>query len=76
MKASIERSFISFHICCFVMRYEKIVQCEKIGQEGHRRVRAAVVAIVGVGALGSVAAEMLVRSGVRKVVLIDRDVVE
>lgn len=58
------------------MRYEKIVQCEKIGQEGHCLVRATVVAIVGVGALGSVAAEMLVRSGVKKVILIDRDVVE
>jgi molybdopterin-synthase adenylyltransferase len=34
------------------------------------------VAIVGLGALGSVAAELLVRAGIGKVVLIDHDLVE
>ncbi len=37
--------------------------------------RASVV-IVGVGAIGAAAAEMAVRSGIRRITLIDRDVVE
>ena len=47
-----------------------------IGAEGQRRIAAANVAIVGCGALGTVAAELLARAGVGRLTLIDRDVVE
>jgi adenylyltransferase/sulfurtransferase len=47
-----------------------------IGPEGQRRIAATSLAIVGVGAVGSVAAEIAVRSGFGRLTLIDRDVVE
>ena len=47
-----------------------------IGEEGVRRIEASSLAIVGVGAVGAAAAEVAVRSGVSRVTLIDRDVVE
>ena len=47
-----------------------------IGPAGQRRIEAARLAIVGVGAVGSVAAEIAVRAGFGSVTLIDRDVVE
>lgn len=47
-----------------------------VGREGQARLLAAHVAIVGVGALGTVAADLLARAGVGRLTLIDRDVVE
>lgn len=47
-----------------------------IGPEGQRRIAATSIAIVGVGAIGSVASEIAVRAGFGRVTLIDRDVVE
>jgi molybdopterin-synthase adenylyltransferase len=47
-----------------------------IGPEGQRRIAGTSLAIVGVGAIGSVAAEIAVRSGFGNVALIDRDIVE
>jgi adenylyltransferase/sulfurtransferase len=47
-----------------------------IGPEGQSRIAATSLAIVGVGAVGSVAAEIAVRAGFGRVSLIDRDVVE
>ena len=46
------------------------------GKDGQRRIMNATVAVVGMGALGSVSAELLVRAGVGKLIVIDRDVVE
>lgn len=48
----------------------------EIGGEGQRRLAQASAAIVGVGAIGSVSAEMLARAGVGTLLLIDRDIVE
>jgi molybdopterin/thiamine biosynthesis adenylyltransferase len=46
------------------------------GAEGQRRLADATVGIVGVGGLGSIVAEQLVRMGVTDVVLVDPDFVE
>jgi tRNA A37 threonylcarbamoyladenosine dehydratase len=43
------------------------------GEAGYRRVRAARVAVVGLGGVGSWAVEALARSGVARLVLIDYD---
>ena len=57
-------------------RYLKQMRFDPIGPAGQRRLDAARVLVVGVGALGSVITEQLVRAGVGTVRLVDRDLVE
>jgi molybdopterin/thiamine biosynthesis adenylyltransferase len=57
-------------------RYSRQTRFAPLGEGGQRRIRQASVAIVGCGALGSVQAELLTRSGVGRLRLIDRDFVE
>jgi molybdopterin/thiamine biosynthesis adenylyltransferase len=57
-------------------RYSRQIRFAHIGEEGQQRIRAANVAIVGCGALGSVQAEMMARAGIGTLRLIDRDFVE
>jgi adenylyltransferase/sulfurtransferase len=57
-------------------RYSRQTRFAPLGLEGQARLAAARVAVVGCGALGSVVAMTLVRSGVGFVRLIDRDVPE
>ncbi|TWT43315.1 ThiF family adenylyltransferase [Botrimarina hoheduenensis] len=57
-------------------RYAKQVRYAPIGAAGQQRLQASRVLVVGCGALGSVTAETLVRSGVGHVRLVDRDIVE
>ena len=47
-----------------------------MGPEGQRRLGRSHALVVGCGALGSTAAELLVRAGVGTLTLVDRDVVE
>lgn len=47
-----------------------------IGKKNQDKLKKAKIAIVGIGALGTVAAELLARSGMGNLVLIDRDIVE
>lgn len=47
-----------------------------IGKKGQALVGTTTIAIVGLGALGSVSAELLTRAGIGKLILIDRDIVE
>ena len=47
-----------------------------LGREGQQRLAAGFAAVCGAGALGSVIAEQLVRAGVGRVRIIDRDFVE
>ena len=57
-------------------RYSRQTLLKEIGKEGQVTLQNKKVAIVGVGALGTVAAELLARAGVGSLILIDRDVVE
>ena len=57
-------------------RYSRQVLFSGIGQEGQDRIQNARVVLVGCGALGTVSAELLVRAGVGRLQLIDRDFVE
>ncbi|MFA4886643.1 MAG: ThiF family adenylyltransferase [Candidatus Nanoarchaeia archaeon] len=58
------------------MRYQKQILFREIGKEGQANLKKKTVAILGCGALGSVAAELLARAGIGKLILIDRDIVE
>ena len=57
-------------------RYSRQIRFAPLGEEGQGKIRAARVAIVGCGALGTVQAEALARAGVGRLRLIDRDFVE
>lgn len=57
-------------------RYSRQVRFAPIGAVGQQKIRAARVALIGAGALGSVSAELLVRAGVGFLRIIDRDFVE
>jgi molybdopterin/thiamine biosynthesis adenylyltransferase len=57
-------------------RYSRQIRFPAIGLPGQQRLLDARVAIVGCGALGSFHAAALLRAGVRRLVLIDRDYVE
>jgi molybdopterin-synthase adenylyltransferase len=57
-------------------RYSRQILFQGIGEEGQRIMLRSRVAIVGAGALGTVIANHLVRSGVGYIRLIDRDLVE
>ena len=57
-------------------RYSRQELCTFIGPEGQERIQNKHVLIIGAGALGSASAEMLVRSGVGTITIIDRDYVE
>lgn len=57
-------------------RYLRQVQFDPIGESGQRAIQAARVALLGCGALGTVAADQLARAGVGTLRLIDRDLVE
>lgn len=57
-------------------RYSRQIILPEIGAEGQRRLVAGRVTIVGCGALGTVAANALARSGVGFLRVVDRDVVE
>ncbi len=57
-------------------RYSRQVLFRGIGAEGQRALHDARVAIVGCGATGSSSAQLLARSGVGTIRIIDRDYVE
>jgi molybdopterin-synthase adenylyltransferase len=57
-------------------RYSRQIRFAPIGESGQQRLAEARVLLVGLGALGTVAADQLVRAGVGFLRMIDRDFVE
>lgn len=57
-------------------RYARQMVLKQIGRDGQARLEKSRVAIIGVGALGSVSANLLARAGVGFLKLIDRDYLE
>jgi adenylyltransferase/sulfurtransferase len=57
-------------------RYSRQILFAGIGEAGQEKLLAGSAAIVGCGALGTVAASLLVRAGVGRLRIIDRDFVE
>lgn len=57
-------------------RYSRQTLFTPIGDKGQRKLEDAHVFVLGCGALGSAIAETLVRAGIRKLTIADRDYVE
>ncbi|WP_325050533.1 ThiF family adenylyltransferase [Falsibacillus albus] len=57
-------------------RYSRQIRFRPIGESGQQQLAEKHILIVGAGALGSSTAEMMVRSGIGKITIIDRDYVE
>ena len=57
-------------------RYSRQIRFSPIGEEGQQRIQKSRVVVIGMGALGSVAADLLARAGVGRLRLVDRDFVE
>jgi molybdopterin-synthase adenylyltransferase len=57
-------------------RYSRQARFSGVGAAGQERLRAGRVLVVGCGALGTVAVDLLARAGVGRITVVDRDVVE
>src|SRR5271157_1558289 len=60
----------------FHEKYSRQILFRPIGEEGQRCLLSASAVIVGCGAIGAAAANLLVRAGVGRIRLLDRDFVE
>ncbi len=56
-------------------RYQRHIVLKEVGGEGQRRFRAATVAVIGAGGLGSPCLQYLAAAGVGQLTIIDDDVV-
>lgn len=59
-----------------IARYHRQAILPSVGEAGQRKLAASHAMIVGLGALGCPAADLLTRAGVGRISLVDRDVVE
>lgn len=59
-----------------LQRYHRQVLLPGFGEEGQRKLRSSTALMLGCGALGSVAADLLARAGVGRLIIVDRDFVE
>jgi len=57
-------------------RYSRQILLPQIGEEGQKKLGNSSVVIIGCGGLGCIIATSLVRAGVGKIKLIDRDIIE
>ncbi len=60
----------------FLARYSRQIVLREIGLEGQKRLSEKSIVIIGLGALGTVSANLLTRMGVGHIRLVDRDFVE
>ena len=58
------------------IRYHRQTILAEIGSHGQTLINKSKIAIIGLGALGTVAAELLLRTGVNNLTLIDNDTIE
>ncbi len=58
------------------MDYSRHELVEEIGKTGQKKIMNCSAAVVGLGGIGCASANLLVRAGVKKLVLIDRDIVD
>ena len=61
---------------CVQERYSRQMLFSGVGEVGQRKIREKHVLIIGAGALGAASAEALVRAGIGKLTIADRDYVE
>lgn len=57
-------------------KYSRQLLLKEVGKKRQEKLGKSKVAIVGVGALGTVAAELLTRAGAGELILVDRDIIE
>lgn len=57
-------------------RYDRQMLLPGFGKDGQQRLLDSTVLVLGCGALGSVAADMLARAGVGHLIIVDRDFIE
>jgi len=57
-------------------RYRRQTVLPEIGPDGQRAISQSTAVVVGLGALGSISADVLARAGLGRLRLVDRDVVE
>src|SRR5512146_2548147 len=57
-------------------RYSRQILFPGVGEEGQRKLRSSRVLLVGCGALGSNIANTMVRAGVGRLTIVDRDFLE
>lgn len=57
-------------------RYHRQMLLPGFGEDGQRRLLSSTALMLGCGALGSVAADLLARAGVGRLIIVDRDFVE
>ena len=57
-------------------RYSRQILLSEVGREGQEKLLSSTVAVIGCGALGTVIASSLVRAGVGRVKIVDRDYIE
>lgn len=59
-----------------IERYDRQMRVAQIGKTGQGTLQASTILIVGVGAIGTYAAEIAARMGFGRLILVDRDFVE
>lgn len=57
------------------MKYLRQEALKEIAKSGQRKISKTKIAIIGLGALGTVSAELLTRAGIGELLLVDKDVV-
>src|ERR1051326_4247525 len=57
-------------------RYSRQIRFAPIGEEGQTRLASSRILLIGLGALGTVAADQMVRAGIGFLRIVDRDFIE